>query len=158
MLQDPSFSLERAVADRKLILLFYKEFEKDKFLTCDRYLKRVVRPIYNLTHTRQKKTGFGVIFELLKRALEKQGWVVRIRAGSCGSMTNAVARRHPEYPVALIGFSTVLEGWNLPNPAILGPCLFDHPMLAPRRWKILDFAFISFSRNGCTTCFARSKA
>ena len=124
MLRDPSFSLERAVADRKLILLFYKEFEKDKFFKYDRYLKRVVRPIYNLTHTRQKKSGFGVIFELLKRALEKRGWVVRIN-------DYAVARGHPEYPVGLIGFPTVLEGWNLPNPAILGPCLFDHPKLAP---------------------------
>src|SRR3989442_10009704 len=72
MLRVPSFSLERAVADRKLILLFYKEFEKDKFFKYDRYLKRVVRPIYNLMHTRQKKTGFGVIFELLKWALENQ--------------------------------------------------------------------------------------
>jgi hypothetical protein len=151
MLQHSSFSLERAVADRRVILLFYREFEKDKFFKYDRYLKRVVRPIYNLMHTRQKKTGFGVIFELLKRALENQGWVVRIN-------DYAVARRHPEYPVGLVGFPTVLDGWNLPNPAVLGPCLFDHPMLAPRRWKILDFAFISFSRNGCTTCFARSKA
>jgi hypothetical protein len=121
----PSSSLERAIADRKLILLFYKEFEKDTFFRYDRYLKRVVRPIYNLTHTRQKKTGFGVSFELLKQALEKQGWVVRIN-------DYAVARRHPEYPVGLVGFPTVLEGWNLPNPAILGPSLFDHPMLAPR--------------------------
>ena len=121
---DPSSSLERAIADRKLILLFYKEFEKDTFFRYDRYLKRVVRPIYNLTHTRQKKTGFGVSFELLKQALEKQGLLVRIN-------DYAVARRHPEYPVGLVGFPTVLEGWNLPNPAILGPSLFDHPMLAP---------------------------
>jgi Glycosyl transferases group 1 len=125
MLQHPFDSLERAIADRKLILLFYKEFEKDKFFKYDRYLKRVVRPVYDLTHTRQKKTGFGVSFELLKKALEKQGWVVRIN-------DYAVARRHPEYPVGLVGFPTVLEGWNLPNPAILGPSLFDHPMLAPR--------------------------
>src|SRR2546428_4367428 len=125
MLQHSSFSLERAVADRRVILLFYREFEKDKFFKYDRYLKRVVRPIYNLMHTRQKKTGFGVIFELLKWALENQGWVVRIN-------DYAVARRHPEYPVGLVGFPTVLDGWNLPNPAILGPCLFDHPMLAPR--------------------------
>jgi hypothetical protein len=125
MLRDLSRALERAVAARKLILLFYKEFEKDKFFKYDRYLKRVVRPIYNLTHTRQKKTGFGVSFELLKRALEKQGWLVRIN-------DYALARMHPEYPVGLVGFPTVLEGWNLPNPAILGPSLFDHPMLAPR--------------------------
>src|SRR5215813_12531317 len=125
MLQHPSVSLERAVADRRLILLFYKELEKDKFFKHDRYLKRIVRPVYNLTHTRQKKTGFGVSFELLKQALEKQGWLVRIN-------DHALARKHPDYPVGLVGFSTVLDGWNLPNPAILGPSLFDHPMLAPR--------------------------
>ena len=124
MLQHPFGSLERAIAGRKLILLFYKEFEKDKFFMYDRYLKRVVRPIYDLTHTRQKKTGFGVSFELLKQALEKQGWLVRIN-------DHVLARKHPEYPVGLVGFPTVLEGWNLPNPAILGPCLFDHPKLAP---------------------------
>src|SRR6516162_395861 len=125
MLHRPPVSLERAIAERRLILLFYKEFEKDKFFMYDRYLKRVVRPIYDLTHTRQKKTGFGVSFELLKQALEKQGWLVRIN-------DHALARKHPEYPVGLVGFPTVLEGWNLPNPAILGPSLFDHPMLAPR--------------------------
>src|SRR5258708_28631485 len=122
---DSSSSLERAIADRKLIFLFYKEFEKDSFFRYDRYLKRVVRPIYNLTHARQKKTGFGVSFELLKQALEKQGGLVRIN-------DYALARKNPEYPVGLVGFTTVLEGWNLPNPAILGPSLFDHPMLAPR--------------------------
>ena len=124
MLQHPFGSLERAIADRKLILLFYKEFEKDKFFKYDRYLKRVVRPVYDLTHTRQKKTGFGVSFELLKQALEKRGWLVRIN-------DLALARKYPEYPVGLVGFPTILDGWNLPNPAILGPSLFDHPMLAP---------------------------
>jgi glycosyltransferase involved in cell wall biosynthesis len=125
MLRDPSLSIKKAVADRKLILLFYKEFEKDKFIKYDRYIKRVVRPFYDLTHARQKKTGFGVSFELLKRALEKQGWLVRINDYS-------LARKHPDYPVGLVGFPRVLEGWSLPNPAVLGPSLFDHPMLAPR--------------------------
>ena len=45
MLHRPPVSLERAIAERRLILLFYKEFEKDKFFMYDRYLKRVVRPI-----------------------------------------------------------------------------------------------------------------
>jgi hypothetical protein len=124
-LHDSPLSLRKVVAERKLILLFYKEFEKDKFIRYDRYFKRVVRPIYNLTHSRQKKTGFGVSFELLKRALEKQGWLVRVN-------DYALAREHPEYPVGLIGFPAILDGWDLPNPAILGPSLFDHPLLAPR--------------------------
>jgi hypothetical protein len=125
MLRHPSFSLKKAVADGKLILLFYKEFEKDKFIKYDRYFKRLVRPIYNFAHTRQKKTGFGVSFELLHRALSKQGWLVRVNDYS-------LARTHSYYPVGLVGFPEVLDGWNLPNPAILGPSLFDHPLLAPR--------------------------
>jgi hypothetical protein len=125
MLWEPSLFLERAVANKNLILLFYKEFEKDKYFKYDRYLKRIVRPIYDLTHTRQKKTGFGVSFELLRRALVKQGWVVRVN-------DHSLARKYPEYPVGLVGFPAVLDGWDLANPAILGPSLFDHPMLAPR--------------------------
>ena len=125
MLRHPPLPLEGAIAGKKLILLFYKEFEKDTIFKYDRYLKRVVRPIYNLTHSRQKKTGFGVSFELLKRALEEQGWLVRVN-------DYALAREHPEYPVGLVGFPAVVDGWDLPNPAILGPSLFDHPLLAPR--------------------------
>ena len=119
----PSFS--KHIAKRRVILLFYKEFERDTFFKYDRYLKRVVRPFYNLTHHRQKQTGFAVSFELLKSALEKCGYNVRVN-------DYALARRYPEYPVGLVGFPVVLEGWNLPNPAILGPSLYDHPMLAPR--------------------------
>jgi hypothetical protein len=120
--------VEEELAERKVIFLFYREFEKDKFFKYDRYLKRVVRPIYNLTHHRQKKTGFAVWFELLRQALEKQGWHVRVN-------DYAVARKHPEYPVGLIGYPSLLEGWSLPNPALLGPALYDHPMLAPNLMK-----------------------
>src|SRR5260370_34547073 len=124
MLRHPPLPLEGAIAGKKLILLFYKEFEKDTIFKYDRYLKRVVRPIYNLTHARQKKTGFGVSFELLKQALEKQCWLVRINY-------YALSRKHPEYPVGLVGFTSVLWCWNLPNSSIVGPSLFDHPNLDP---------------------------
>jgi hypothetical protein len=78
-------SAEEDLAKRKVILLFYKEFEKDKFFKYDRYLKRVMRPIYDLTHHRQKKTGFAVSFERLRRALEKVGWHVRCRTRPCSA-------------------------------------------------------------------------
>jgi hypothetical protein len=117
-------SKERAIVDREAILLFYREFEQDKFFKYDRYLKRIVRPLYNLTHHRQKKTGFAVSFDLLVRALTKSGWMVYVN-------DRALARKNPDYPVGLVGFPSVLEGWNLPNPAILGPSLYDHPLLAP---------------------------
>jgi hypothetical protein len=114
-----------AISEGKTILLFYREFEQDKFVKYDRYLKRIVRPLYNLIHHRQKQTGFAVSFDLLKRALAKSGWTIRVN-------DRTLARRNPTYPVGLVGFPCVLDGWDLPNPAILGPSLYDHPLLAPR--------------------------
>lgn len=111
------------LADRRVVLLFYKEAERDKYIKYDRYLKRIIRPLYELTHHRQKKTGFAVSFELLRRAQE--GWDVRVN-------DYRLARRHPDYPVGLVGYPILLDDWTLPNPAILGPSLYDHPMLAPR--------------------------
>lgn len=117
--------LEKYLSERKVVLLFYREAERDKFFRYDRYLKRAVRPLYNLLHRRRKKTGFLVSFELLKRALQRQGWLVRVN-------DYATARKHPDYPVGLVGYPVLLEGWRLPNPALLGTALYDHPMLAPR--------------------------
>jgi hypothetical protein len=83
-------------AEKDTILLFYREFEQDKFFKNDRYLKRMLKPLYNLTHHRQKKTGFAVSFELLRRALQKHGWKVRIN-------DYALARKYPRHPVGLVG-------------------------------------------------------
>jgi hypothetical protein len=44
----------------------------------------------------------------------------------------ALARRNPHYPVGLVGYPVVAEGYDLPNPAVLGPGLYDHPSLAPK--------------------------
>ena len=110
------------------ILLFYREFEQDKFFKYDRYLKRIFRPLYSLTHHRQKKTGFAISFELMVRALKGQGWTVRIN-------DHAYAKCNPAYPVGLVGFPVLLDDWNLPNPALLGPSLYDHPLVAPDLMK-----------------------
>jgi hypothetical protein len=111
------------------ILLFYKEFEAaDKFIKYDRYLKRLIRPLYNLLHHRQKKTGFRVSFDLLVSALKKAGYDVRVN-------DYRFARRHPDYPAGVIGFPCILDKWTLPNPALLGPSLYDHPGLAPDLFK-----------------------
>jgi hypothetical protein len=120
--------MREKMRSRQVLLLFYKEHESDKYFKYDRYLKRVVRPLYEMLHHRQKKTGFRVSFELMRRALERSGWTVRIN-------DYALARKHPEYPVGLVGFPVLLEGWDLPNPALLGPSLFDHPLLAPDLMK-----------------------
>lgn len=107
------------------VLLFYREHETDRFVPGDRYLKRLVRPLYNLTHHRQKVTGFGVSFEMLCRGLAAAGFVVHRN-------DYALARANPDYPVGLIGGPALLEDWALPNPAILGPSIYDQPGQAPR--------------------------
>lgn len=109
---------------RKVILLFFKEIENDSYFKYDRYLKRILRPFYHLTHRRQKKSGFAVSFELMCRALQKSGYEVRVN-------DYKTAQCNPTYPVGIVGFPIILDGWLLPNPAILGPSLYDHPMLAP---------------------------
>jgi glycosyltransferase involved in cell wall biosynthesis len=109
---------------KKSVLLFYKEYEADKFIKYDRYLKRILRPLYHKLHHRQKKSGFAVSFELMRKALENTGHKVHVN-------DYRTARKNPAYPVGLVGFPVLLENWNLPNPALLGPSLYDHPMLAP---------------------------
>jgi len=110
--------------DKKTVLLFYKEYEADKFIKYDRYLKRLLRPLYHKLHHRQKKTGFAVSFELMREALANAGYDVHVN-------DYKTAKWNPSYPVGLVGFPTLLDGWTLPNPAILGPSLYDHPSLKP---------------------------
>ncbi len=111
--------------DDKVVLLFYKDFERDSFFKHDRYLKRIVRPIYHrLTH-KQKVSGFFVSFQRLVTALRSAGYDVRIN-------DYRYARKHPDHPVGIVGYPHILDDWSLPNPALLGPSLYDHPNIVPR--------------------------
>jgi glycosyltransferase involved in cell wall biosynthesis len=114
----------RELAQQKIVLLFFKNYEADSFVKYDRYLKRLLRPLYQKLHRRQKKSGFAVSFELMCRALRGSGYTVRIN-------DYRTARKNPAYPVGIVGFPSILENWTLPNPAVLGPSLYDHPRLAP---------------------------
>lgn len=106
------------------ILLYFRSHHTDSLVRGDRRLKQMLKPIRDRFHRRQKITGFGMSFLLLKRALERAGYDVRVN-------DRRHARAHPDWPVGLIGFPALLEEWDLPNPALLGPSLFDHPRLAP---------------------------
>jgi glycosyltransferase involved in cell wall biosynthesis len=107
-----------------VVLLFYQDIERDSFFPNDRYVKRLIRPIYHRFGKRQKVSGFLVWFQLLAKALRQQGYTVRVN-------DYAFAHKHPTYPVGLVGYPQLLERWTLPNPAIIGPGFFDHPKNAP---------------------------
>src|SRR5262249_11344412 len=116
------------LSNKKTVLLFYKENEADKFFKYDRYLKRILRPIYHQLHHHQKKSGFAVSFDLMRRGLIKAGYDVRVN-------DYRTAQNNPSYPVGAVGFPVLLSGWKLSNPVVLGPSLFDHPLLAPDLFK-----------------------
>jgi hypothetical protein len=63
-------------------------------------------------------------FTYLCRALRRAGQTVHVN-------DYALARRNPEYPVGICGYPHILDNWSLPNPAVLGPGLYDHPKLNP---------------------------
>ena len=109
----------------KTVLLFFADVERDTFVRHDRHLRRLLRRYYHAFKQGQRVSGFGVAFMALKRALESQGYRVVVN-------DRALARRMPQYPVGIAGYPQILDGWDLPNPAVLGPGLLDHPRLAPQ--------------------------
>jgi hypothetical protein len=131
----------------RTVLLFFRGFETDRWLPGDRYLKRIVRPLYNRFTRRQKITGFEMAFQLLAKALERRGYDVRRNA-------YGLARRNPGHPVGLFGYPHLLEGWDLPNPAVLGPGLYDHPTLAPELMRDERFRFYLVSSEWMRRMFA----
>lgn len=109
----------------RAVLLFFEDFETDRLVRGDRLLRRALRRAYHAVTRGQAVTGFGVQFRALVRALECAGYRVVVNDA-------ALARRNPGYPVGVAGYPHVLERWELPNPAVLGPGLLDHPSQAPR--------------------------
>jgi hypothetical protein len=112
----------------KLILLFFADVDKDTLVRHDRHVRRGLRRLYHAVKSGQRVSGFGVAFARLKTALEREGYQVVLN-------DYALARRSPHYPVGITGYPHVLSRWRLPNPAVLGPGLFDHPSLAPDLMK-----------------------
>jgi len=107
------------------VLLFFEDRDRDTFVRGDRRLRRTLRKALSLLRTdRPRLSGFELSFLLLCRAVTRAGRVVHVN-------DFALATRNPEFPVGLCGFPHILDGWRLPNPAVLGPGLFDHPLEAP---------------------------
>jgi glycosyltransferase involved in cell wall biosynthesis len=92
----------------KHVLLFYRKHEHD----------------YPSRDFNRTLSGFMAWYVLLVKALTHAGFDV---------IENdfKLARANPAYPVGLVGTPIALKNWDLPNPAILGPCMLDHPRLCP---------------------------
>jgi hypothetical protein len=111
------------------VLLFFEDVDRDTFVRGDRRFHRFLRKTWYLARSgRPKVTGFEMWFLLLKKALEKIGRRVHVNATS-------LARRNPRFPVGMVGYPHILDGWSLPNPALLGPGLIDHPNVLPDLMK-----------------------
>jgi len=111
------------------VLLFYEDYDRDTFFKNDRRLRRVVRRVYQrVRQGKPKVTGFEVWFQLLKKGLERAGQRVHVNAFR-------LARKNPEFPVGLCGYPHILSDWPLPNPAVVGPGMIDHPKVAPDLMK-----------------------
>ncbi len=108
----------------RTVLLFFEDVEQDTFLRNDRHVRRALRKLYHTVKAGQTTSGFGVAFALLRRALERLGYRVVVN-------DHRLARQNPHYPVGVAGYPHILRDWTLPNPAVLGPGLLDHPALAP---------------------------
>lgn len=108
----------------KTVLLFFEDVEQDTFFRNDRFLRRGVRRVYHALTAGQSVSGFEVAFQLLCLALRRAG---------CRVVVNnyTLARENPHFPVGICGYPHILDHWDLPNPAVLGPGLFDHPAQAP---------------------------
>ena len=118
------------------VLLFFEDRDRDTFVRGDRRLRRYVRKAIGVFRpNKQQVSGFEMSFILLGRALRGIGRTVHVN-------DFALARRNPRFPVGICGYSHILDGWSLRNPAVLGPGLFDHPKQRPA--LMLDSRFRSY--------------
>jgi hypothetical protein len=124
LLQRGDYGAPITTGPDRTVLLFFEDVERDRFVRHDRHLRRAARRVYHALTDGQRVSGFEVAFGMLVLALRRAG--VRVVVNNY-----ALARRHPEHPVGICGYPHILDRWDLPNPAILGPGLFDHPAQAP---------------------------
>jgi glycosyltransferase involved in cell wall biosynthesis len=104
------------------VLLFYAE--ADKFVPWDRVLKQLVRPLYRRVVGGKSVSGFFMWHTTLVNALRGCGYRVHVNQ-------YRLARDNPTFPVGITGYPYILDQWKLPNPAVIGPGMFDHPGIRP---------------------------
>jgi hypothetical protein len=116
----------------KDILLFY---EKHKWDYVENYSKRTI-------------SGFYAWYMLLVRALKENGYRVY-------ENNYELARANPSYPVGLVGTPLCIPKWDLLNPAILGPSMYDHPSQNPALMRDNRFKYYLLTCEWLKNVFSR---
>jgi hypothetical protein len=111
------------------VFLFYDGFEMraEPVFTHSLWAeaRRGARFVYNTLRRRQVRTGFYTWFIMLRRALERAGYRVRVN-------DFRGARSAPDRPIGAAGYPTVLDKLgSLPNPRLIGPGLYASPIENP---------------------------
>jgi len=114
------------------ILLFY---EKHKWDYVENYSKRTI-------------SGFYAWYILLLRALKESGYRVF-------ENNYELARANSSYPVGLVGTPLCIQKWDLPNPAILGPSMYDHPSQNPTLMQDKRFKYYLLTCEWLKNVFSR---
>jgi hypothetical protein len=107
-----------------VIFLFYADYVPDDAAKFSNRVRRLLAPVYKTLTGRQKVTGFQVWYQNLVQGLTRCGYEVVLNQKD-------LAARRPDRPVGLMGYPSILDGWPLENPAVLGPGLLDHPRARP---------------------------
>jgi len=108
----------------KDVLLFY---EKHKWDYVETYSKRSI-------------SGFYAWYTLLVRALKENGYRVY-------ENDYKLAMANPTYPIGVVGTPNCIPEWPLPNPAILGPSMYDNPSQNPNLMKDPRFKYYILTCN-----------
>ncbi len=114
------FSRPLRIEVDRVALLFFEDFDPPTRWYWDRHVRRSIRRLGQTMLGRRTASGFQVAFEALERSLTEAGWRVELNNWQ-------LAAANPTYPVGIAGYPRVLDHWTLPNPAVLGPGLVDHP-------------------------------
>ena len=106
------------------MLLFYDGFELSLRPGVTGYaysrLRQLARYVYRSMRRRQVRTGFYTAFRLLVVSLRRYGCVVKINA-------LGLAARHPDHPIGVAGYPSVLKAADVPNPRLFGPGDYGYP-------------------------------
>jgi len=116
----------------KDILLFY---EKHKWDYVETYSKRSI-------------SGFYAWYTLLVRALRENEYRVY-------ENDYKLALASPTYPIGIVGTPNCIPKWPLPNPAILGPSLYDNPFQNPNLMKDPRFKYYLLTCNWLKDVFEK---